>query len=202
MIRTRTPLLALAAAGVALAAAGCAQLVALEDVGVGAPRGATLTGEIRSVDTRRGRIAVRDSYNGHQQTLRVDRRTQVVYRQRSYPVTALERGDVVRVRVHRDRDGQRWADRIDVRESVRDRRNPGGWGAARVERVDGTVGRVEPRRGYFTVLVARNQTLTVLVPGRVGRDDARRLERLRRGERVRLEVRFLGRDQAELVRFR
>jgi hypothetical protein len=202
MIRTPVPLTALAIAGAALlAASGCAPLGAMDDA-MGSARGATLSGEIRSVDARRGRIEVRESHNGRHQTLRVDRQTRVVYRQRSYPVSALERGDLVRVRVERDRDGQRWAERIDVRESVRERRAPGGWGSARVERVEGTVSRVEPRRGYFTLQVGRNDLLTVLVPSRLGRDDGRRFERLRRGERVRAEVRMVGRGQAELVRFR
>jgi hypothetical protein len=43
----------------------------------------------------------------------------------------------------------------------------------------------------------------VYVPRDARRDDVRRFERLRRGERVRVEVRSRGRgDQAELVRFR
>jgi hypothetical protein len=40
------------------------------------------------------------------------------------------------------------------------------------------------------------------VPRGISSGDARRFDRLRRGDRVRVEVRHLGRDQAQLVRFR
>jgi hypothetical protein len=160
-------------------------------------RGAVLEGEVRSVDTRRSRIEVRDQWNrGH--SLRIDRSTQVVYRQRGYPVSALERGDRVRVRVTHDRNGARWADRIDVRESVRDR----GRAVVRTERLTGTVSRVDARRGHFTLQHDRNRAVVVYLPARLSRDDARRFDRLRRGDRVRVEVVDTGRGAAELVRFR
>ena len=47
---------------------------------------------------------------------------QVVYRRREYALGALERGDLVRVYVEVDRRGEAWADRVDVRESVNERR--------------------------------------------------------------------------------
>jgi hypothetical protein len=72
-----------------------------------------------------------------------------------------------------------------------------------VERLDGRVQGIDVRRGYFTMTGARNARVVVYVPRDARRDDVRRFERLRRGERVRVEVRSRGRgDQAELVRFR
>jgi hypothetical protein len=70
-----------------------------------------------------------------------------------------------------------------------------------VVRLDGTVSAVDARRGTFTVEQGRTRH-TVQVPARLGRDDARRYDRLRRGDRVRAEVRPLPRGGYELVRFR
>jgi hypothetical protein len=191
----------LALMGGLLAVSACAPLGAMDGVvlggGGGGARAALVDGEIRSVDARRARLQVRDQWN-RSHTVRYDRRTLVVYRQRQYPVTALERGDVVRIRLVRDRGGSLWADRVDVRESVRDRGRVYG----RTERVTGTVAGVDRRRGYFTIQPNRYETLVVHVPGRLHRDDARRFDRLRRGDRVRVEVRAVGRGAAELVRFR
>ena len=41
-----------------------------------------------------------------------------------------------------------------------------------------------------------------IVPHRLSRNDARRFDRLRRGDRVRVDIRYDSRNQAELVRFR
>lgn len=201
----RVPLM-LALAGGLLVAPACAPLGAVDGGvlggGGGGARSSLLEGEIRSVDARRGRLQLLDHRNrGY--TVHYDRGTRVIYQQRQYPVNALERGDVVRVHVVRDRNGALRASRVDVRHSARDR---GGWdrGAVygRTERLTGRVGSVDHRRRHFTVELNRNQMLVVHYPTRLARDDARRLERLRRGDRVRVEVRPVGRGAAELVRFR
>jgi hypothetical protein len=158
---------------------------------------AQVTGEVRSVDTRRGHLQVRDDRTNRNHTLRYDQRTRVTYGSRQYPASSLERGDYVSVRVSYDRSGNAWADRVDVRSGARDSRNVAG----RVQRVDGTVRTVDARRGYFTLDQNRG-SLVVYVPRGIRSSDARRFERLRRGERVRLEVRALRSNQAELVRFR
>jgi hypothetical protein len=193
----RMPVL-LGLAGGLLVLAACAPLGAAEILipGPGA-RHALVEGQVRTVDLRRSRVEVRDQWN-RSQTLRIDRSTRVVYRQRDYPLHALERGDIVRIRVARDRNGGLWADRIDVRESVRER----GDGHVRAERLTGTVARVDGRRGHFVVQRDRHGSLVVYLPSYVSRDDARRFQRLRRGDRVRVDVVPLGRGTAELVRFR
>jgi hypothetical protein len=189
----------LALTGGLLLAPACAPLGAMDGVvlGGGGRSSSFVEGEVRSVDTRRSRMELRDHRNrGY--TVHFDRRTQVIYRQRQYPVQALEQGDVVRVRLVRDRNGALRADRVDVWQSVRER----GVAYGRTERVSGTVSRVDHRRGHFTMQSGRNQVLVVHVPSRLTRDDARRFERLRRGDRVRVEVRPAGRGAAEFVRFR
>jgi hypothetical protein len=189
----------LALTGGLLLAPACAPLGAMDGVvlGGGGRSSSFVEGEVRSVDTRRSRMELRDHRNrGY--TVHFDRRTQVIYRQRQYPVQALEQGDVVRVRLVRDRNGALRADRVDVWQSVRER----GVAYGRTERVSGTVSRVDHRRGHFTMQSGRNQVLVVHVPSRLTREDARRFERLRRGDRVRVEIRPVGRGAAEFVRFR
>jgi hypothetical protein len=193
---------------VALAAAvtSCAPLGGLGGLG-DVFGGDSMYGEIRSVDTRRGRIQLREQH-GRDHTVRYDNRTRVVYRDRQYPVSSLDRGDQVQVRVEYDRNNTAWAERIDLRSSARagdrdDRRNDrrGDVWSDRVQRLDGRVQSVDTRRGYFTMTQGSSR-VTVYMPRNARREDIRRFERLRRGERVRADVRAVSRDQAQLVRFR
>jgi hypothetical protein len=185
-----------AAALLTASATGCAPLNALDDVMLPGSSMSTLTGEVRSVDTRRGRIQVREEYgNRRTHTVRVDNRTRINDGQRRSSLSSLRRGDEVRVRLSHDRSGNAWAERIDVRRSQR------STASNRTTRIDGVVRQVDTRRGYFTVEQSRSQSITVYVQ-RVSSSDARRFDRLRRGDRVRAEVRLSGRDRAELVRFR
>jgi hypothetical protein len=174
----------------------CVPIGAAGGVIIPANRSTVLQGEIQSVDLRRNRIRVRAD-NGRNHTVRYDSRTSVVYRFRQYPAAALERGDYVRVVAVVDRQGRLLADRVDVRENVRDRRHVG-----RMERLDGYVGVVDVRGGYFSLERSRMPTLMVRMPQRLPAADARRFERLRRGDRIRAEVLLLGARDAELVRFR
>ena len=106
-----------------LATPGCAQLNdILLDPRHPIDRSVVLEGEIRSVDTRRGRFQVRDERGRGTRTVNVDRGTRIVYRRQEFGLGALERGDIVRVYVEVDRRGEAWADRVDVRRSVNERR--------------------------------------------------------------------------------
>lgn len=78
-----------------------------------------IVGEVRSVDTRRGHMHIRDAHRWRTWTVYYDRRTRVYYRGRRYPVSGLRRGDDVRIRLDYDRHGRAWADRVEIRG--------GGW---------------------------------------------------------------------------
>jgi translation initiation factor IF-1 len=187
------------AVGLLVVAPACApHSSGLEGVVVPRGRSEVVYGEIRSVDARSRRIQLRGD-RGRDRTVRYDNRTRVVYGSRQFSPSALERGDVVQVRLSYDRGGTAWAERVEVRESVRDRRVVA---SRRVERVEGTVRRLDLRRGYFTVEPKRARPVVVRVPSRLDRNDARRFERLRPGDRVKVDVRPIDRDAAELVRFR
>lgn len=181
----------------ALAVTACAPLAAGDwgDILLGG-LGNSVTGEVRSIDTRRSSISVRED-RGSTRSYRYDSRTRVHDGQREYRVSSLQRGDRVRVQFEQDRHGTAWANRIEVRDSRRTTT-----GSRRVQRVTGTVQRVDTRRGYFTVDRNRGSDVIVYVPRRLSRDDERRFERLRRGNRVSAEIREVRRGQYELVRFR
>lgn len=191
-----------------LAGAGCAQMGTWEDVlgGVLTPgMGGEVTGEVRRVDTRRQRIELL-THEGRREVVGYDRRTRVVYRQREYPVSALERGDEVSLRLRRDTRGDLYTDYVQVRRSVSDR---GGYGGredyghgARVERLEGRVEHVDYRRGQFSVRDRYGREVLVSLPYGARRSDVDRLRRLRRGEHVRVEVERLNERRAELRRFR
>lgn len=157
-----------------------------------------VVGEVRAVDTRRNLIQVRDQWGGSV-VARYDGRTRVMYGPMRSSVSVLDRGDRVRMEVRYDRYGTPRAERVDV---IRDYARRGPVAIGRVERISGVVRQVDERRGYFVLDPGRSGNIRVVVPHRLSRDDARRFDRLRRGDRVRVDVRYHGRNQAELVRFR
>ncbi|MGH7465252.1 MAG: hypothetical protein ACREK1_08760, partial [Longimicrobiales bacterium] len=144
----------------AAVASSCGAMGSVGDVLGG---GSSVYGEVRSVDTRRGRLQVREQY-GRDQTVRFDNRTRVVYQNRQYPVSSLSRGDQVQMRVEYDRNNTAWADRIEVRSSARDNRrgtDPGSVWSTRLQRLDGRVQGVDTRRGYFTITQNRSRGVVV-----------------------------------------
>jgi hypothetical protein len=187
-----------------LGAAGCAQIgEAIYTPRRPNARSTVIDGEIRAVDPRRGRIQVRSPRLGTR-TVRVDRSTRILYRRVEYTVEALERGDLVRVFAEVDGSGTAWAERVDVRASVDERRD---YPDRRVHTRDyvwlaGSVVRMDPADGWFTIDSRREGEIIVYVPDRLDREDESRLGRMHRGEQVEVEVRMITNDEAELVTFR
>jgi hypothetical protein len=190
----------------ALALAGCHELGHID--GIGDYGGTTnsngdVVGEVQYVDPRAREIEVRTD-GGRTAVLRYDDRTQVVYRQRNYPVANLERGDYIAARVQQDRDRRDYTDTITVRESVQDRggRGSGGSsGSSRFDRVDGRVEHIDARRGTFELRDSRNRTIVVSVPFNAPRQVMDRFNRLREGDSVTIEGRSAGNDRFELENF-
>ncbi len=191
----------------ALAFAGCHELGHID--GLGDYGGTTnsnrdVVGEVQGIDARAREIEVRTD-GGRTAVLRYDDRTQVVYRQRNYPVANLERGDYIAARVQQDRDRRDYTDTITVRESVQDRsgRSSGGSssGSSRFDRVDGRVEYIDQRRGTFELRDSRNHTIVVSVPFNAPRQVMDRFTRLREGDSVTIEGRSAGNDRFELENF-
>jgi hypothetical protein len=121
----RTSLSTLAAGLVLLS--GCAGLGSIGDIlgsiggtGQQQQQQGQMQVEVQQIDTNGQRIYIR-TQNGQSGYVRFDSQTQVVYRQQRYPVTALERGDIVVMQVQQISQNELYASHIDVRQSARDR---------------------------------------------------------------------------------
>ena len=168
-------------------------------------------GQVRSVNGRAREIQIQSS-NGRNVLLEYDSRTQVVFQNRQYAPSNLERGDYVRARVQQGDRRRPYADRIVVERSARNSRGgndnrdvyrDNGRGNARdLQRFDGRVARVDHNRGYFQLQQSRGRSYTVVMPYRPRNADLKNFRRLRNGQRVRFDGAFLSRDRIELQRFR
>ncbi len=178
-----------------LALAGCHELGHVDGPGDYGRTGDTVVGEVRNVDTRGRQIELR-SDAGRTWLVGYDSNTRVIYRQREYAVTNLERGDYVAMRTQQDRDGRFYTDLVTVRESVQDR----GGGTSRLDRFEGTVEYIDARRGTFEVR-DRGRSVIVSVAFNAPRAVTDRFNRLRQGDYVRVEGRFTSQDRFDLENF-
>jgi hypothetical protein len=168
--------------------------------------GSDLVGEVRDVDTRARQIEL-STDAGRKFLVRYDNDTRVSYRQRDYAVANLEPGDYVTMRAQQDRDGRYFTDLITVKESVQER--GGGYGGnssgrgsvGSLEKLEGRVEHVDPRRGTLEIRDRNNRLVVVSLPYNAPRAISDRLNRLREGDYVRMEGRFLNRDRFELENF-
>jgi hypothetical protein len=201
MLKSITRFISLSALS-AFVFAGCHELGHIEGLenlgGYGGLGTGDVVGEVAYVDTRAREIEIRTD-TGRTSLLRYDDRTQVIYRQRSYSVADLERGDYIAARVQPERDGRNYTDTITVRESVQDRGRVGRGG--NYDRVEGRVEYIDARRGSFELRDSRNRTVLVSVPFNAPRQVIDRFNRLREGDSVWIEGRTVGSDRFELENF-
>jgi hypothetical protein len=169
----------------------------------GAGQNGQMTVEVQGVDTRQQVIAVRTE-QGQQGNVMFDQNTVVTYRNQQYPVTALERGDVVAMQVQQTQQGAPYVSRIDVQQSVQDRggQSTGGTygGSAQMQQVYGRVGQIDHNRGMFQ-LQTQQGTYVVSLPYNPGSATADYFNRLRTGDTVRLEGTVTANGRMELYRF-
>lgn len=199
--RGLTPVVALSIAVAACSGSGLGDILA-GTMGGGADQGqgGTVTVEVRQVDERQQQILVL-TQDGQEGPILYDANTQVVYNNEQYPVRALERGDVVDMRVQQVRSGY-YTDLIQVRTPVQDRQ--GGYRGSPepdVYRVEGTVGQVNTQTWMFTLNMTQGGTVSVHLPSNAPAAARDRVQQLVPGDYVRVEVRPLDQTRAELVRF-
>jgi hypothetical protein len=163
--------------------------------------GSNVSGEIRSIDTRRQEIQLSSGYSGSER-IQYDNRTEVVYQQRRYDVRDLEVGDYVQVQLA-DSRGERYAQTIYVQEGARNDRGstqyPGG--DRRIGQLDGTVNQIDQRQGWFELSDRYGSIVMVTLPYQANRGLSDRFQRLRRGDRVRIEGEWLNGSRMEVHRF-
>lgn len=197
-----------ARAAVALATvvslAGCAGMgnigSVLGDVlgGPGAQQGQTgqVSGTVLGVDARAQAIGVQQA-NGQTINLLFDNNTQVVFENRNYPPTALERGDRITARVQSVSQGY-YTDLVQVDQSVS---GSSGGAAGTVQQIEGTVQQVNLTEGTFTMSMQGTGFVTVSLPYNASRTEITRFQNLRRGDRVRFYGVFLNDSRIELRQF-
>jgi hypothetical protein len=179
--------------------AGCHELGHIGDSGDYGRTNNNIVGEVRRIDTRNREIQLRTD-GGRNVDVSYDNRTRVTYRQKDYDVTNLEPGDYVAMRTDRDRDGRLYTDQVTVRESAQDRGGRGR-GIGRLDAVEGTVEYIDARRGTFDIRNRQNRLVIVTIPDNAPRSVSDRVKRLREGDNVRVEGRFITQDRFELENF-
>jgi hypothetical protein len=217
MLSTIKGIRGIALAGMTVLATGCSQLGSAADVlggvlgaGSGGGQGSSgqIDGTIQGVDTNRGIVQITAS-NGQTGNVTVDQRTTVVYNNQQYPVTSLERGDYVSMRVYQDQQGQLYSDQIVVQRDVRGGQGTNGTygntntGAVGTNfiRAEGTVGQIDASRGMFQLRTTYGATYVVAMPYNVGASDRDTFNRLRGGQYVSVEGNLTGQNQLQLSRF-
>jgi hypothetical protein len=188
---------------------GCAGLGNLGGLGdilggaMGGQGGGQVRAEIQSVDQNNQAIQVRTE-DGQSGAVRYDQNTQVVYQQQQYPVTALERGDIVVMQIEQTQSGEPYVTRVDVEQSVQDRGGQSGTGqtgTGQIQVMEGQVGEVDYNQGAFQ-LRTQSSTVVVTLPYNPSSQTRDRFNRLRQGEYVTVEGAWLGQNRVELYRFR
>ena len=190
---------ALSAAGawglVASAACGSLGNVLGGVLGSGSPQSNQVSGYVEAVNTRTQQLAIQTA-NGERVVLSYDNQTAVVYQNQQYPVTALERGDQVTVRVQSTGSGAYYTDLVQVDRSVSNT----AAGSGGVQSLQGTVGQIDRANGLFR-LDGSNASVIVSLPYNVRRTDLNTFQNLRAGDRVRLYGVFINNSRVELRQF-
>ena len=153
----------------ALATTGCAQAGVLGDVlgGVLNPQGGAgeqlVQGDVTLVDAQRQYLQVRAT-NGQVANVRFDNRTQVIYQQQNFPVTALEPGDQISMRIQQTQQGELYTDQILVTRSIQEVRGTTDTGGRQYTRLEGYVGSIDSQRGMFELRIQNRPSVWVSLP--------------------------------------
>jgi hypothetical protein len=145
-------------------------------------------GTLEEADHNRQELYLRTE-GGQSQVLTYTDRTRVIINGEETPVSRLNRGDVIEVRMHGTADGRTLADSIRVRES----------GSAGNRTIEGTVERVLSDRGVLELRTTSGSLTTVYLPKGSSEQTVEEFSRLRPGDFVRFQGVFLGERQFELT---
>lgn len=160
-------------------------------------QGGQVAGTVLGVDTR-GQVVGLQQSNGQTINLLFDANTQVVFENRNYPPTALERGDRVTASVQQVSQGY-YTNYIRVDQSVS--ASSGSTTGGSVQQLAGTVQQVDLSAGAFSIDLQGTGLVTVSMPYNASRTDVTRFQNLRRGDYVRFYGVFLNNTRVELRQF-
>jgi hypothetical protein len=156
-----------------------------------------VSGYVQGVDTRSQHISLQSS-TGQSMDIRYDDETKVVYNSQSYPVTSLDRGDQVTVRVQSTRSGY-YTDFVQVDQAVQG--SSGSASSSNVQTIQGTVRDVDTQNGLFSLDLGTGTRVTVSMPYSPNRIDMKRFQDLRQGDNVRIAGVYLNSSRVELRQF-
>jgi hypothetical protein len=156
-----------------------------------------VSGYIQGVDTRNRQIGVQQS-NGQTLVVSYDNQTQVLYQNQNFPVTSLENGDQVTLRVQQLQNGGYYTDAIQVDRSVS---GPSTMQSGNVQLLQGTVRQVDQSNGLFLLDASNGTRVTVQLAQQVSRNDLNRFRSLRSGDYARFYGVYLGNNRVELRQF-
>lgn len=193
----------MAASVALLALQGCAGGAGLGGVpggGAGTGQPAEALVEVQGVDQGRQEIHVRTE-QGESGAVLFDQNTVVVYQQQQYPVTALERGDVVVMQLQQLDGNRLYTPRVDVRQTVQERTGQAAPGSpGQVVQLSGEVGRIDRESRSFELRTEQG-LFTVVLPQDAGAAMLDYYARLESGSRVRVEGTRFEADGLQLRRF-
>ena len=153
--------------------------------GAGQQQGGEVSGFVNGVNTQTRQIGLQQQ-NGQTVAISYDQNTQVSYQNQSYPVTALENGDQVTLRVQQTQNGGYYTDLIRVDRSVQDNQSGGAvYQSGNVQSIEGTVHSVNRQQAFFTLTMRNGAQVQVVLPAQVSRNDVSRFNALRQGDFVR-----------------
>jgi hypothetical protein len=160
-----------------------------------------LVGEVERVDVSARRLYLRPN-KGDRRVVVLSVDARALYRGREYPVTRLNRGDVVAMQIKRDSRGEPYADLLRVQENSASR----SWSdipsaAPRVETLAGRVESINQRDNSFELDGRSGPPISVRLSEYVRDSDRERFRTLRAGARVRIEGKFTARDRFEMLSF-
>ncbi len=156
-----------------------------------------VSGYIQGVDTRNRQIGVQQS-NGQTLVVSYDNQTQVVYQNQNFPVTSLENGDQVTLRVQQLQNGGYYTDVVQVDRSAS---SSSTMQSGNVQLIQGTVRQVDQANGLFLLDATNGARLTVQLSRQVSRNDLDRFRSLRAGDYARLYGVYLSSSRVELRQF-
>lgn len=195
-MRAATTALLLASASACSTAGGLGSILG-SVLGAGTGSGNQLSGYVQGVDTRNRQIGIQQS-NGQTIAVSYDNNTQVLYNNQNYPVTSLENGDQVTLRVQQLQNGGYYTDAIQVDRSVS---GPSTIQSGNVQLLEGYVRQVDQANGLFLLDASNGARITVQLPQQIARNDLDRFRNLRVGDYTRLYGVYVSNARVELRQF-
>ncbi|MBI4529285.1 MAG: hypothetical protein HY695_36260 [Deltaproteobacteria bacterium] len=177
---------------------GCEEIALVGRPTIGEPD--EIVGEVERVDAGSREIVLR---TGNRQATIVGYlpETRVIYRGHEFPVTHLEKGDIVSMRVQPERSGRSRTDLINVRKSARDADRSPADSTSEITMLVGTVERVDYEGRWFELRERSGGRVTVSVPRDARASQVEQFKIIRPGDSVLVEGRFIDRGRFEVEAF-